>query len=268
MKMKKILIALPITIAMLLVGCIGKEGGIEKISIAGSTTVLPIVQKCAERYMKLYNVDIQVSGGGSSIGIKSVGEGSVDIGMASRGIKESEKSSYPDLIEHAIAIDGITIVVNPSNPISGITSEQLRGIYNGTYKRWDDFGWSGEIVVVGRDSASGTGEFFWEHIMKKENYTGGMLALPSNGAVHDKVASSPNAIGFLGIGYISESVKALKLDGIEPTIENVKNKAYPLARELYLFTKGEASGLTKEFIDFILSSEGQKIVEEEGFIPL
>ncbi|MBC7129384.1 MAG: phosphate ABC transporter substrate-binding protein [Thermoplasmatales archaeon] len=263
-KIKKLLPACVICIA--LVGCIGTR---ETINIAGSTTVLPIVQKCADRYMQLHpEVDVRVSGGGSSMGIKNVGDGIVDIGMASRDIKDSEKSNYPDLVKHVIAKDGIAIIVHPSNPLSNLTSEQLKGIYNGTYTRWEEFGWTGEIVVVGRDTASGTGEFFWEHVMKKENFTSGMLALPSNGAVHDKVASTQNAIGFVGIGYISNKVKALKLDGIEPTLENVKNKVYPLARELYLFTKGEPTGLTKDFINFVKSDEGQKIVEEEGFIPL
>ncbi|MEM2935484.1 MAG: phosphate ABC transporter substrate-binding protein [Candidatus Thermoplasmatota archaeon] len=258
---------IPICIVILLAGCIG--GAKRTISIAGSTTVLPVVQKCAERYMELHpDVEIQVSGGGSSVGIKNVGDGIVDIGMGSRDLKESEKNSYPDLVKHVIAIDGIAIIVHPSNPLSQITSAQLRGIYNGTYKKWDDFGWSGDIVVVGRDTASGTGEFFWEHIMKKENFTSSMLALPSNGAIHDKIAITPNAIGFVGIGYITDSVKALKLDGIEPKVVNIKSKVYPLARELYLFTKGEPTGLANEFIDFIKSTEGQKIVEEEGFIPL
>ena len=262
MKFKK---ALLVCLALILVGCIG---GKESISISGSTTVLPIVQKCAERYIQIHDIDIRVSGGGSSIGIKNVGEGVVDIGMASRDLKDSERNSYPDLVKHVIAKDGIAIIVNPINRVSELTMEQLKGIYNGTYKRWDDFGWTGEIVVVGRDSASGTGEFFWEHVMKKENFTSDMLALPSNGAVHDKVASTQNAIGFVGIGYISEKVKAVKIDGIEPTVENIKSGRYPIARELYLFTKGGVSELVKDFIDFILSSEGQKIVEEEGFIPL
>ncbi|MBC7081832.1 MAG: phosphate ABC transporter substrate-binding protein [Thermoplasmatales archaeon] len=263
--MKEVKILL-VCIAIILAGCIG---GKTSISIAGSTTVLPIAQKCAERYMQLHpDAEIIVSGGGSSMGIKNVGDGIVDIGMASRDLKESEKTAYPGLVKHTIALDGIAIIVHPSNPLIELTSEQLKGIYNGTYNRWENFGWSGEIVAIGRDTASGTGEFFWEHIMKKENFTSSMLALPSNGAVHDKVASTPNAIGFVGIGYISEKIKALKLDGIEPDIKNVKSKNYPLARELYLFTRGEASGLIKEFIDFILSEEGRKIVEEEGFIPL
>jgi phosphate transport system substrate-binding protein len=261
------------TLLLILAGCI-EEGETKTLKIAGSTTVLPIVQRAAEEFMKIHpDVDIRVSGGGSSVGIRQVGEGSVDIGMASRELKSSEREKYPDLVQYVIAKDGIAIIVHPSNPVSNLSLEQIRGIYNGTYKNWNELGGEDEkITVVGRDTASGTREFFWEHVMKKEKERDDMLEMNSNGAVHDKVATTPSAIGYVGLGYVDEEVKAIKIwyNGklVEPTIENVKNGEYPIARNLNLFTKGGAKGLVKDFIDFILSEEGQQIVEEEGFVPL
>jgi len=264
---------LSVIITSVFSGCV-ENGEIQTLKISGSTTVLPIAQRAAEEYMKQHpNVDIQVSGGGSSVGIRSVGEGSVDIGMASRELKSSEKTSYPNLVQHVIAKDGIAIIVNPNNPVSQLTIEQVKGIYNGTYTNWLELGGNDlEIVVVGRDSASGTREFFWEHIMEKEDFRNDMLEMNSNGAVHDKVATTPGAVGYVGLGYVDEEVKGLRIwnndEWVEPTIMNVKNGKYPIARNLNMFTNGEPTGLTKDFIDFILSSEGQQIVEEEGFVSI
>ena len=258
---------------IILTGCLGGSG-VKTLKIAGSTTVLPIVQKAAEEYMKKYpDIDIRVSGGGSSVGIRSVGEGIADIGMASRELKDSEKAKYPDLVQYVIAKDGIAIIVHPSNPVSQLTIEQIRGIYNGTYTNWKELGGNDvQIVAVGRDTASGTREFFWEHVMKKENFRNDMLEMNSNGAVHDKVATTPTAIGYVGLGYVDAEVKGIKIwnngEWVKPTVENVKNGKYPIVRNLNLFTNGEAKGLAKDFIEFILSEEGQKIVEEEGFVPL
>jgi phosphate transport system substrate-binding protein len=252
----------------------GETGEIQTLSIQGSTTVLPIVQKAAERYMDAHpNVDIQVSGGGSSVGVKSAGEGTVDIGMASRAMKDEEKSTYPDLNPIAVARDGIALIVHPSNSVNSLTVEQIKGIYDGTYTNWSEFGGEdAEIVVVGRDSASGTREFFWEHVMNKKDFVPTMLEKNSNGAVKQTITQTPGAIGYVGLGYIDESVKALNVnvDGeeIAPTIENVVNGKYPISRSLFLLVQGEPTGLGKDFIDFILSDEGQAIVEEEGFVPV
>ncbi|MBU7025198.1 MAG: phosphate ABC transporter substrate-binding protein, partial [Theionarchaea archaeon] len=151
--------------------------------------------------------------------------------------------------------------------------EEVKGIYDGTYTNWSDLGGEDmEIVVVGRDSASGTREFFWEHVMKKEDFVAGMLEKNSNGAVKQTVSQTPGAIGYVGLGYIDSAVKALNIKvgdkEVEPTIENVKNGSYPISRSLYLLVDGEPQGLAKDFIDFILSDEGQAIVEEEGFVPV
>jgi phosphate transport system substrate-binding protein len=242
--------------------------------VTGSTTVLPIAQKAAEKYMDLHStVNILVSGGGSSVGVKSAGEGTADIGMASRDMKDEEKTGYPDVKPIVVARDGIALIVHPSNPVSSLTVEEIKGIYKGTYTNWSELGGDDmEIVVVGRDSASGTREFFWEKVMEKEDFVATMLEKNSNGAVKQTVSQTPGAIGYVGLGYIDETVKAVKIrEGsreTEPTVENVKNGSYPISRSLYMLVKGEPTGLAKDFIDFILSEEGQSIVEEEGFVPV
>jgi phosphate transport system substrate-binding protein len=278
---KKTIVILAAVVAVILIGAyagglFGNCGGaeIQTLSVQGSTTVLPIAQKAAEKYMDLHaNVNIQVSGGGSSVGVRSAGEGTSDIGMASRELQDAEKSEYPDLKPITIARDGIALIVHPSNSVSQLTVEEVKGIYDGTYTNWSDLGGEDmKIVVVGRDSASGTREFFWEHVMKKEDFVAGMLEKNSNGAVKQTVTQTPGAIGYVGLGYIDSTVKALNIKAgdkeVEPTIDNVKNGSYPISRSLYLLVNGEPQGLAKDFIDFILSDEGQAIVEEEGFVPV
>ena len=269
-----------VVLAAVMAGGIVKIGGNNpgeqvSISITGSTTVLPIAQKAAEDYMNDHpNWDIQVSGGGSSVGVKSAGEGTVDIGMASRDMKQSEKDSYPDLKEIVVAKDGIAMIVHPDNPVSNLTVEQIRGIYNGTYTNWNQVGGNDqEIVVVGRDEASGTREFFWDHVMHKEDFVSTILAKNSNGAVKQTVEQTPAAIGFVGMGYIDTTVKALKInvDGtlIYPTVDNVIAGTYPISRSLHLLVlEANYNGHIKEFIDYVLSPAGQQIVAEEGFVPL
>lgn len=245
----------------------------ETLLISGSTTVLPVAQLTAEAFMaENPDVDLQISGGGSSVGIQAAGSGTADIGMASRDLKESEKEAYPDLVKHVVALDGIVIIVNPENSLGGLTLDEVRGIYNGTYRNWNDLGGPDqEIVVTGRDSASGTREFFHEAVMKKEDFVETQLEKNSNGAVKQTVAQTPGAIGYVGLGYIDASVKALPIDAgsgpVEPTIENIEDGTYPLARELFMFTRGEPTGLAAEYLSFISSPEGQQIIRDEGFVP-
>ena len=248
---------------------------IKTLRIAGSTTVLPIAQKAAEKYMKEYsNVNIEISGGGSSVGIKSVGEGTADIGAASRSAKPGEIERY-GLVDHVIAKDGIAIIVHPTNPIKSLTGEQIKKIYDGTYSNWKELnGPDMEIVIVNRDSNSGTREFFQNHVMNKEDFRNDakIIEKNSNGAVKQTVSQIPASIGYVGLGYVDNSVKALKINVnenlIEPTIDNVKNGIYPISRSLHMYTKTKATGIAKDFIDFILSSEGQEIVTEENFVSL
>jgi phosphate transport system substrate-binding protein len=257
-------------------GCIGTDQGTTLV-IDGSTTVFPIAQAEAERYMDEHgDIDIQVTGTGSANGISAVGSGKVDIGMSSREIKSSEMAAYPDVVfvNTTIAIDGIAIIVHPSNSVSNLTLSQVKGIYNGTITSWGELGGgSGNIVLVGRDSASGTREYFYEHVMGKEDASTSMLEKNSNGLVHDTVAGNKYAIGYVGLGYVTNQVKGINMqnkqgDYLAPTIQNVIDGEYPVWRYLYLYTNGPATGLAKEFIDFILSEEGQQIARDQGFVPI
>jgi phosphate transport system substrate-binding protein len=255
-------------------GFFGGRREIRTLSVTGSTTVLPIVQKSAEKYMDMHNdVNILVSGGGSSVGVKSAGEKTTDIGMASRDLKDSEKTDYPSLNPVVIARDGIALVVHPSNSVSSLTVEEIKAIYKGEYTNWSELGGENlEIVVIGRDSASGTREFFFEHVMNKEDFVRTMLEKNSNGAVKQTVSQTPGAVGYVGLGYLDETVKTVSIKvgttEVEPTVANIQNGSYPIARNLYILVNGEPEGLIRDFIDFILSPEGQAIVEEEGFVPV
>jgi phosphate transport system substrate-binding protein len=176
-------------------------------------------------------------------------------------------------VQTVIANDGIAIIVNPANTVSGLTMDQIKAIYNGSVTNWKTVGGPDQaIVVVGRDSASGTREFFTESVMKKTNYTSTMLEKNSNGAVKQTITQTPGAIGYVGIGYIEKDVKAVPVvvNGapVQASIGTVISKTYPISRPLLMITQGSPTGLAKIYIDFILSPAGQKIVTEEGFVPL
>lgn len=249
-------------------------GAIQKIKVSGSTTVLPIAQQAAEAFMDEHaNFDIQVTGGGSSVGITSIGEDTSDIGMSSRDVKATEMTKYPGLKIFTIANDGIAVIANPQNTVSALSLQEIKGIYKGELTNWNQVGGPDmTIVVVGRDSASGTREYFFEAVMNKEDFAPGMLEKNSNGAVKQTIQQTPGAIGYVSIGYLDSDVKALDIrqngTTVSPTIENVMGKSYPVSRALYMMTNGEPSAAEKAFLDFILGPEGQKLVKEEGFVPL
>ena len=247
------------------------EAGLSgKIVEAGSTTVQPLAEKLAEAFMARHpKVEIIVQGGGSSVGVKSAGEGTVDVGAASREIKDSEREKYPDLVVHTIAYDGVAVVVHPEVPIDGLTMEQVRDIFAGKITNWKEVGGPDKpIVVVSREEGSGTRACFEEMVMGKEGppITERAILQPSNGAVRTTVATTPYSIGYLSFGFLDPSIKGLALDGVEPTVENVVAGKYPVVRPLNLLTKGKPTGVVKAWLDFILSEEGQKIVVEEGYI--
>lgn len=245
-----------------------------KLSVTGSTTLFPIAQAAAEAYMeKNPNADIQVSGGGSGVGIQAIGAGTTDIGMTSRDITSAEMAQYPSLVKTDVATDAIVLIVHPSNPVNALTLDQARGLYNGTYQGWNAVGGTLTYpVVIGRDSASGTRVYFNDFVMKDEKYRSDMREMNSNGAVADAVAQTPAGIGYVGLGFITPDVKALKLYSngvaITPTIATVLAHQYPISRPLYMITQGQPTGLAKDYIDFILSPDGQKIVQDQGFVPL
>ncbi|MCD6123645.1 phosphate ABC transporter substrate-binding protein [bacterium] len=248
--------------------------GRRTLVLTGSTTVLPIAQLCAEKFMDQHpDVNISVRGGGSGVGIAALIDGTCDIAMASRPMKTKELKSARgkgiNPLATVIAKDGIAIIVHPTNPLSEITLAQLKDIYTGKISNWKDVGGKpGKIVVISRDVASGTFEVFKKIVLKGAKTRADALMLASNKAVATTVEKTPGAIGYVGLGYISSKVKALAVDGVEPTKETVVSGKYKLARPLYLYTDGKPTGLAKEFIDFVLSPEGQKIVDKIGFVPV
>lgn len=246
----------------------------KRIIIEGSTTVLPIIQKAAEVFMKKNpQADILVRGGGSGVGIASLLDKSCDIAMASRPMREREYQKAAgrgvEPKAHIISLDAIAVIVHPSNPINEISKKQLKDIYTGKISDWSKLGWDKrKIVVVSRDTASGTYEAFSSLALDSAKVRPDALVQASNQTIANLVATTPNAIGYVGIGYLTKDVKALKVDNVAPTKENTISKKYPLSRVLYLYTNGTPTGIIKEFIDFVLSKEGQKIVDEVGFVPL
>ncbi|MBN2033826.1 MAG: PstS family phosphate ABC transporter substrate-binding protein [Deltaproteobacteria bacterium] len=246
-----------------------------KLVIKGSTTVLPIAQKAAEAYMK-QNPDVKISieGGGSGNGIKAIIDGSTDIADSSRFIKNKEvalaveKGRYP--VPFAIAYDCIVPVVHPSNSLCNLTTDQLKMIYMGQVKNWKQIGGpDSPVVVISRDTSSGTYEVWHEKVLKGEKVFPGALLQASNGAIVQAVSKNKNAIGYVGIGYLNKEVKALKVDNITGTPETTLNGTYPISRALYMFTAGWPEGDTLNFINFILNPQkGQKYVAESGFVPL
>jgi phosphate transport system substrate-binding protein len=252
----------------------------QTITISGSTTVLPIVQKAADQYMAAHpDADIQVSGGGSGVGIQAIGAKTVDIGMSSREVTKDEMKKYPDFVVTSVAQDGIAVIVNPANTIQYITLDQAKNIYLGKITKWSEINGAGvpgtnnQIVVVGRDSASGTRTYFDETVLLKATPTSKMLEKNSNGAVTQTVAQTPGSIGYVSIGFVSKDVKALPIwynanKIIPASLDNVKTKTYPVSRDLYVITNGQPSGLAGDFIKYILSPDGQKIVSDEGYVTL
>ena len=246
----------------------------ESIVIKGSTTVLPIAQGTLEAYMKKNpGVQISLSGGGSGEGIKALIDKTTDIATSSREIKKEEvtlaetKGVKP--VTHVVAYDAIIPVVHPKNKVTNLSIDQLSQIYQGKITNWKEVGGADlKIVVISRDSSSGTFES-WDHfIMKKARVTPQAQMLASNGAIVTAVSKNRYAIGYLGMGYVNKSLKPLPVDGVKASVETALSKKYPLSRELYMYTDGEPAGEVAKFIAFVKSADGQKIVAREGFVPL
>lgn len=246
----------------------------KKVVLEGSTTVLPIAQKAAEVFMNNNpDADITVRGGGSGVGITSLIEGTCDIADASRAMKDAEiqkaeaKGIKPKA--HVIAMDGIAVIVNTSNKMSAITKKQVLDIYTGKMSDWSELGLdAGKIVILSRDSASGTFEAFGALALSGEKVRTDALMQASNQAIASMVAKTPGAIGYVGLGYVTDAVKALKVEGISPSSQTVLSGKYPYSRPLFMYTNGDPKGTAKDLIEFILSKEGQKLVAEEGFVSL
>jgi len=246
-----------------------------KIVIKGSTTVLPIAQKVAEAYMKQNpDIKISISGGGSGNGIKALIDGSTDIADSSRFIKGKEiklalkKGAYP--VPFAVAYDCIVPVVHPSNSIVNITMAQLKDIYMGKIKNWKELGGPDRpVVVISRDTSSGTYEVWSKKVMAKKRVYPGALLQASNGTIVQTVSKNKNAIGYIGIGYMNKDVKPLMVNRIVGSAATTLNGTYPISRPLFMFTPGWPKGDVLNFINFVINpNKGQKYVAEAGFVPL
>ena len=244
-----------------------------ELSLAGSTSVQPLAETLAEAFMAQNpDVTIDVQGGGSSVGVTSAGQGTVDIGMASRAIKDSEMQEFPNLQVFTIAYDGIAIVVHPDVQLGNLTLEQVRGIFGGQITNFRQVGGpDAPIVVVSREEGSGTRGAFEEMVMKAGGtevpIAASAILQQSNGAVRTTVAETPNSIAYLSFGFLDESVRAVPVEGVAPTMENVLNRSYPIFRPFNLLTNGAPGPLAQAFIGFVLSAEGQQIVAGH-YIPV
>jgi phosphate transport system substrate-binding protein len=246
-----------------------------QITIDGSTTVGPIAKAFAEYYMKAHpDVKISVSESGSGNGAKGIVNGTVDIGTMSRPMKDSEKKSAKDAgqvpIQHVVALDGLAIIVNKANPVKGLTVEQLKKIYAGEIVNWKELGGPDKpIVVISRDTNSGTYESFEALVMKGAKIVGSAEYVGSNGAIRQRVMSTETAIGYVGIAF-TEEVKVLEVDGVAASADTVQSKKYPIARELYMYTNGrpKAGSHVANFIALSKSADGMKLIEDVGFVPV
>lgn len=272
-KLLRFMIAVTFLLTGIIPGCTREKGN--KIIIKGSTTVLPITQKLAEEFRKLNNsISISVSGDGSGNGIKALIDGSCDIANSSREIKKEEikkaEAKGIKIKEILIAYDMIVPIVHPSNQITNLSADQLKAIYDGSISNWKDLGGRDErLVVISRDTSSGTYEVWEEKIMKKTEVRKDALLQASNGTIVISVADNPRAISYVGFGYINNSIKTVKVDNVDATIDNGKSGKFPVSRKLYMYVnENRLSDNAKAFIEFILSNNGQRLVKDTGFIPL
>jgi phosphate transport system substrate-binding protein len=256
------------------------------IQVKGSDTMVNLAQAWAEKYMQENPGDfVAVTGGGSGTGISSLISGTCDIANASRTIKEKEIALAQQRgispFEIKVGLDGLAVVVNPKNPLTKLTIGQLAQIFTGKISNWKELGGEDrKIVILSREVNSGTHVYFKEHVLRKgnpegkEEFASGALLLSSSQAIADEVAGNPAAIGYYGMGYISNKQKPVMVAKDEkseyevPSIENVINGKYPISRPLFIYTNGQPQGMVKKFIDFVLSKEGQDIVLATDFVPI
>ena len=234
------------------------------VCVAGSTSVQPFAEKLAEVYMQQHpEVRLDVQGGGSSAGIYAASQGAADLGASSRELVPAEKH----LTEIPIAYDGIAVIVHPQNPLTGLSLEQLRQMFAGKLTDWRDLGLPPHPVhLITREEGSGTREAFESLVMKKQDITPGALVQDSNGAVREIVAGDPHAVGYISAGLVDDRVKAVAIDGMAPSRENIKTQRYKLVRRFLLVSQAPPLGVAKDFVDLILSPKGQGLLEAEGLV--
>ena len=262
MKAKTILVAILILSMSLMTACGGR---VDSVIVSGSTSVHPYVEVLAEEFALLApGNQVDVQGGGSSAGIMAVEYGIADIGMSSRPLREQEEHLW--VIE--IAKDGLAMIVHPQNPVNHLSLEQVRSIYTGALQNWSLVGGTDtRIHVIAREEGSGTRDAFEDLVMGGLRITPRAIVQSTNGSVRQLVAGDPNAIGFISLGLINEQVQGVYLDGVAPTAENVRNDSYSLYRSFLFVALERPTGLTAEFINFILSDTGKELMTQEGLVP-
>lgn len=254
--------------------------------IKGSDTVLPVSQEAAEMYMSLHpDSRVTVTGGGSGVGISALMDGTTDIAMSSRSIKFNErvklKNSGKQLREAVVAYDALAVIVHPSNPVTHLTRQQLEAIFRGKVTNWNQVkdpytgkrGPDLKIVVYSRETSSGTYEFFKTSVLREKNYMAGVLSMPATGAVIQSVSQTKGAIGYVGMAYVNDRVRAVKVsyDGkhfVYPTMETGRRHIYPIIRELYYYYTADRAKVVEPFLRFLLSGEGQRLVMRSGYVPV
>jgi phosphate transport system substrate-binding protein len=250
------------------------------VTVKGSDTMVILAQSWAENYMKEHpTLTVQVTGGGSGVGIAALINGGTDICEASRPMKDSEKQQAKnrrgkEVKEIPVALDGLAIYVSESNPIQSFTEPQLKAIYTGKITNWKEVGGKDtRIVTYGRDNSSGTYQFFKEHVLNNEDFAREVQTLPGTGAIVNAISKDPSSIGYGGIAYAS-GIRVVpvrrddKSEAVMPSLATVKSGQYALSRNLFFYTIGELSGDVKAFIDWVLSAEGQKLCETVGYYPI
>jgi len=243
-----------------------------KIVIDGSTTVGPVAKAFADYYTKTTGVQVTVSESGSGNGAKSLINKTCDIATMSRSMKDQEiaaaKGKGVNPVEHIVALDGLSIVVHPSNRVNALSKAQIRSIYMGKYTNWSQVGGpNASIIIIQRESNSGTADSFKELVMGKDNPISKRAETQSsNGAIKSRVASTPAAISYIGLGFVDASVKSVLVDGVDADVRTVKNGTYPIHRPLFMYTNGQATGAVKQFIDLAKTPEGKRIISETGFV--
>jgi phosphate transport system substrate-binding protein len=260
-------------VALLSFAASGRIDAAERtIILDGSTTVGPIAKSFAAYFTRKYGVRVSVSESGSGNGAKSLINGSCTIATMSRAMKEQElaaaKKKGVNPVANIVALDGLAIVVHPGNPVQSLTKAQISSIYKGSITNWKQVGGpNANIVVIQRESNSGTQESFKELVVGKGvQIKGNAETQSSNGAVKSRVSSTPSAIGFLGLGFVDRSVKKIAVNGIIPDAKSVKSGSYPVSRPLYFYTNGQPSGVVKQFVDLPKTADGKAMISELGFI--
>lgn len=267
-------------VIVLSLAVLGFSIGSQAQKIKGSETVLPLSEKAAQVFMKSNpSGHVSVTGGGSGVGLASLLSGSTDIAQSSRKIKFSERQKIQQSgkkhTEVIVAYDALALVVHPDNQVNKLTREQLEGIFTGKITNWKEVGGADlKIIPYSRETSSGTYEFFKDVVLDNKNFASGIMSVPANGALIQSVGQTKGAIAYVGLAYLNPSVKALAISFdqgksyAEPTIERAKDKTYPVVRPLFFYYLSDKESAVKAFVDFTLSAQGQKIVEEVGYISV